>query len=113
MPLRTSCRSTSKTRSAILRIVLLSAKEVDAFEVSADEMVSPHERDLLGGRSDLFAAGGVEGGGDLVLWVEGPLVDECLPFAEVVGPAAGGFEHLCAVGAARRGVGHAEEQLWG
>jgi hypothetical protein len=65
-------------------------------------MVSPHERDLLGGRSDLFAAGGVEGEGDLVLRVEGPLVDECLPFAEVVGPAEDGFEHLGAVDAEGR-----------
>ncbi len=69
-------------------------EEVGAFEVFADEVVGADEGDLLGGGPDLLAFGGVEGEGHLVVGLDGPFVEEGLPFGEIVGPAQDGVEHL-------------------
>jgi hypothetical protein len=64
-----------------------------AFEVAANDMLGPDQRHLSGERAQFKAALVIKGERQLVVVREVPLVQQCLPFGEVVETAEDGFQH--------------------
>ena len=76
-----------------------------AFEVAADDMLSPDQCHLPGERTQFTPALLVEGERELVVVGEVPLVEQCLPFGEVVEPTEDRLQHRQGSDLRIRGLG--------